>query len=491
MTSIHIRHMANRFRIPAAAWSERRRIARIFETATFDLLDAALADAGVDAQEEICIRRVSAFVRLQLAGTDYALARAWSQALADAILSAARTPHAGVVRYHSRAQALVDLVTSFLHGDLSRAWAWADLELWPRGACAGDRIDARAVLRALTLHPTLAVAVLAAVGRRHKLDRLILDAPPELWIELARAVLIEITGGDAMLDVPSSGLGRSDAGKTAGATFDLVAIAESILHKSAIASAIRRQQFQLVEPALTRGVVALAIAESEPWRLQNPSRADDLVNVVAKVLIRESMGAQEIVRDESETREGRNDTSIAAPTAQADEVVSPRPVTTEFGGLLFLLHVVAACDLPAIIEADAALVGRSLRWVLHQLAIVLTGCAGDDPAPLAFAGLRPSDVPPDRDEQSVSEHEADALARYAQQIVERLSEIFAGDDDREPISRVAWICERHAEIVSDPGWIEARFSHSDADTSIRRHGLDLNPDFIPWLGVVMRFAYVG
>jgi hypothetical protein len=43
--------------------------------------------------------------------------------------------------------------------------------------------------------------------------------------------------------------------------------------------------------------------------------------------------------------------------------------------------------------------------------------------------------------------------------------------------------------VTEPGWIELRFSLDEVSTEIRRAGLDLDPGYVPWLGVVMRFIY--
>jgi hypothetical protein len=53
-----------------------------------------------------------------------------------------------------------------------------------------------------------------------------------------------------------------------------------------------------------------------------------------------------------------------------------------------------------------------------------------------------------------------------------------------------WLLERRAELVADPGWIELRFDRRDVDTAIRRAGLDLDPDWLPALGVVVKFVYV-
>jgi hypothetical protein len=44
-------------------------------------------------------------------------------------------------------------------------------------------------------------------------------------------------------------------------------------------------------------------------------------------------------------------------------------------------------------------------------------------------------------------------------------------------------------VVADPGWIEVHLSLDDVSTPLRRARLDLDPGWVPWLGVVLRFVY--
>ena len=52
-----------------------------------------------------------------------------------------------------------------------------------------------------------------------------------------------------------------------------------------------------------------------------------------------------------------------------------------------------------------------------------------------------------------------------------------------------FVTARPAVIVADPGWIEAHYSLDSVDTGLRRAALDLDPGYVPWLGVVVRFVY--
>jgi hypothetical protein len=51
------------------------------------------------------------------------------------------------------------------------------------------------------------------------------------------------------------------------------------------------------------------------------------------------------------------------------------------------------------------------------------------------------------------------------------------------------ICRRRARVVADPGWIEVHLSLDEMSTDLRKAGLDLDPGYIQWLGVVIKFFY--
>ena len=64
----------------------------------------------------------------------------------------------------------------------------------------GPASDApRQVMRALIAHPGSAIGVLASAGRHPGLEWLVNGAPPAMWIDLARAVLFELSAGSALL----------------------------------------------------------------------------------------------------------------------------------------------------------------------------------------------------------------------------------------------------------------------------------------------------
>lgn len=186
----------------------------------------------------------------------------------------------------------------------------------------------------------------------------------------------------------------------------------------------------------------------------------------------------------------------AAPPAAPDpaqteaEPESPlaqrRRARTDWGGLLLLLNVLGPAgvlDMPSPLPP-----ARTLRWSLHRLAQALAPVAPDDPAALAFAGLAPGSRPPSLDAPAPSAPELAAIAALRERVALCLhAALGAGAEDPESV--LARVCRRPAEILADPGWIEVRFPLARVATEVRRAGLDLNPDWLPWLGAVVRFSY--
>ena len=105
----------------------------------------------------------------------------------------------------------------------------------------------------------------------------------------------------------------------------------------------------------------------------------------------------------------------------------------------------------------------------------------------ALAGQSPDARPPSEGAPEPERAELEAVGDAAAQVVDALVEALEWEDEREDV--VAFACRRRAEIVADPGWLEVRLALDEVATEVRRAALDLDPGFVPWLGVVVRFVY--
>ena len=165
---------------------------------------------------------------------------------------------------------------------------------------------------------------------------------------------------------------------------------------------------------------------------------------------------------------------------------------TAFGGLLFLLPLVAETGALDQMLAEPALAEWPLPAVLHRLALtLLPPLRATDPAALAFAGLPPDAAPPDATQpdgwrRDPGASAAVALGAAAARVVDELSARLPQWAGPALVQRVA---ERWAVIAADPGWIEVGLRLADVSVELRRAALDLDPGFLPWLGILLRYRY--
>jgi hypothetical protein len=519
MTAITIERFKVRYRTPREAPEAPRRLKQVMADTLRHGLEGAVERMGIGRDGYLCLREVKVRATLALRDGDAVLVEQLGRAIAGAIGGAAAAgTHA--VAYASRGSALVDLMTSALGGDFSRSWAWAQLAIWPSAAPVPAEAVADLVVRALAREPRPAIAALASVARSDgtAFARLLERAAPEAWMALARTATQ--AAGWAL---PATGAPPEPE------VFAQAPVARRIAVTSAIAQAVMAHGRSLpVAACLALG--ALAMVEAEPaLSLGGADRARATLAAVARqleaavsrgsstrspdasrggsVAAEERIGGPHVSRGAEPPGTGVNGThgktteplgstaarkspgpaeALRVPSESRQEV--RRQTTTEFGGLLYLVNLVERLGLPETIIRDDRLSARGLRWVLSQLGSALAGIPPHDPAALAFAGLLPGARPPAAMGPPADASELSAIREFQTAVVEGLRT--ALDRREEPEAALLdLVCRRRAEIVGDPGWIEARFSLDDISLDVRRAGLDRDPGWVPWLGVVVRFSY--
>jgi hypothetical protein len=467
-----VRRMQAHYVVPASNAGARARINRALDAAVNDILEAALERAGVPLDEQICVRSVNVAARLRLDMPDSALALAWAVALGDGIACEVREGGPNVVRYRSRSQALVDLVLSASRGDARRAWAWRQLGLWSGADDASREVLASRALATLACEAHAAPAVIAEVAERGGPESLIALArfgTPVEWASLERAVLgaagAETTRESSTDEASPSGIAH---------------IVARIRRVSRIA--IANRECGMLPATAAHALATLALFEAAP---DIALAASSPIGAIRSAL---APSASPSERPISPATHGPDAGELAPRVREG--------AATHAGGLLFLLHVVRDTDLPAMIAAEPLLETRGLRWTLHRLALSIGRLEPTDPAALAFCGLSPSRMPPSHDEPAPSIRELKLIDSYHRLVVDalraRLGNVDHGgaEQGNDAAAVLSSVIRRRAEIVADPAWIEARFSLDDVSVAIRRSGLDLNLDWLPWLGAVVRFAYV-
>jgi len=520
MSAITINRVHTRMRLPSQALSERARLNRVVADALDRFLETAIERHGISPHSYLCIRNLHASVRLRLRQTESQLAENFAETIANAVLE--KHGAESSVHYSSRVHALIDLARNVMSARFGRTWAWAQLGLWRHEWSSSAASTADHLLRVLASEPQYAVAVFAHVAPdQATIPMLLRWAAPRLWRELVAAAC-------RTFGVASLGFITSEPAPEFPSSLVTKFAARTVL-RSQIAQSFSADSTPRISDDLFTLFAVLVVLEFEPAVLRfagAPARA--LLNYVATVLQRrasddriaidgsdsapsvgellssEDIGApgdRLVVSDRLRADSASNPTTAAGRgsatlAAAAEEEAPPLDVRTvartSLGGLVYLLNLVARVDLPALINRDHRLTQRGLRWSLHQLAQLLVAGSSDDPAVLAFAGLLPRSVPPSSGEQPPADTELAAIREYRGEIVLQLRKALADRLELPNPSDAAlldFVCQRNAQVSGDPGWIEISFALDDISTALRFAGLDLDPGWIPWLGVVVRFVY--
>lgn len=477
MDTLYIRQFTARYHLRKSTRDERERLDKILRTVLDDMLEQALQHVGVPIEEEVCIRQLTIPVRLHLSAADSALVRTWGLTVAETLKRAADGPlSSDLVRYGSRAHALIDLAASIARGNYQRAWAWKQLGIWHTGERPSDGEAVRELVHALCTESQLLLPVFRALADQQLLSLLASRLSADQWLRLTQAALSATGTAFSLLDSDES-------------TGSVSSVVRQEAHRLIQASPLAEALTAIVaaSPEIARAMAILILLATDPSVLRTPAeKSRTLVNTVT-----EALGISAVVAEQyAEVSQQTSTTpALSSTSSSADESPIPavrRRAQTRFGGLLFLLGIMEDLGLPDEICAQFGLSNRLPRWIFHQLALALVPAEVDDPAVLAFAGLLPDAPPPSIDEYPPDAEEKRMIAVFAARIREAVGGRLNRKDQQAVIH---FLCQRRAEIVADPGWLEVRFPLAEVSIDIRRAGLDLNPDYVPWLGIVVKFIY--
>lgn len=186
-------------------------------------------------------------------------------------------------------------------------------------------------------------------------------------------------------------------------------------------------------------------------------------------------------------------TEDLSPTDSTQEL----SVLTQFAGIFWLYNLfLKTPDKLEQFLSGSVLYTRSQQWVWLWLCYSLLSQSDEINnqdqdfrvlAPL-FAGLGIESTDDEIFEQIPSSAEFVLLSDFAESIktdfVNRVlpEEVEGKASFREMI-------RRRARVTCCGPWMDVEYSLQDVDINVRRLGLDANPDFVPWLGMVVRFHY--
>lgn len=491
---------------------------RLALAAQQQLLDGELEAALMrlcSNDEIVLVKRLQARVRLSASHADRDNARRWSDALAATLSHALQ--HAGpqdLLRFGSRAQALHAFVADVLQMRSARDWAWQRLSLLPLNTSRSNSPAQRhaALLRLLADAPEEGVPLLR--GLLHSaLWPLLIEALDDGELRgLTQSVMAQLAGPQASgfsADVQPRLMPERAASH---ASADAVADAQL---PPWFACTLHAGRTTAHKPARTRWALRLACLLALPSLARRGPMAVDTQLQTWGVAALEYTAQNGL--DARPARDVQVQPDVAVATAAttaatpaerpnaAQDAMSPAVTTstglTEHGGLLLLAPLLPASGALALLDDPAVWPAGSLPQALHQLALRLWPVAPGDAAALAFCGLSPTASAPEA--LALSPMQDAALQQARQRLLQHLTERLATSlDDGSPRSpealatraqsqalALALVVPRRARVQFDPGWIDVHFLLRDVSTDLRRAALDLDPGFLPWLGLVLRYRY--
>lgn len=516
--TVHIRHFGIRHHV---ADDDARRRAMAAQQALLDgELDAALAPLA-PAGELVLLRRLALQVTLSDDVSDAVNARQWGEALGASLQRALQ--HArpeGLLRFASRHQAELAFVHDLLQGRAERDWAWQRLALLPAGREPGTGQRQSALVRLLADEPERGVPLLRALLptphwpallRRladGELRGLALSVAWCLSPALAAAwrrseAPVSSTEGSAPTDT-----GPSVVDERSAVAVDTAATApmwwpptlEAVGGGPRAAWALRLACV-LHAPGLARRGAAAVDAQWRFWA-ETAAAADQPApartfgdGATAPAGPAGSVAAFDPAAPAvSPTTQARTDRprppERQVPTAtQADPTAPGEPdadtaMRTRCGGLLLLLPLLPASGALALLEDPVLGPAAALPQRLHALALRLGAPGPRDAAALAFGALALHREPPPPWQPPPAQ--ADVLDRCRERLLDHLALRLPQWPASQRLARLLW---REARITVEPGWIDVRFALADVSIDLRRAALDLDPGFLPWLGVVLRYVY--
>lgn len=517
MDDLRIQRMRARYRLSPEQTSAKPRLDTIMRAMAGDILADSLASLGIGAHEEVCIDRLHHRGTIDLDAPDEEVAVAWASSITHALRERLERGGSGVVRFRSLEHAIADLAISAARGEVSRAWAWKKLGLWrgPIGA-GGDRsVACRELVIALKARPRAIVFVLIAAAkaglasklrsmlsaedarvlaqvlvasRGGSLEQLRAEEPPETFAPAAWAS--RLLGSLIFRTVGTELFLRAAQRQEDVAHAELYLLASSFEVEPVVSKRRAGELAVLLrEPKMLEWVAVLAKNLRAPSPSPAPSSASSSRTAAATKPSPAPSSKFSPKRELDADLDLDPELDPAAPaTEDAEPVDLQERGFTRAGGLLFLHHILRDLQLADAIAADEVFAPRTLKGVMHLLALTLLPLEPHDPAALAFAGFAPESAVAVLADPPASRGESERLEHYATLIVERLAALLP---DRDP-SRdrlLASVCKRRAQIAADPAWIEVHLELEEVSTELRRAGLDLDLGWVPWIGASVRFIY--
>ncbi|WP_460314780.1 hypothetical protein [Aliiglaciecola aliphaticivorans] len=161
---------------------------------------------------------------------------------------------------------------------------------------------------------------------------------------------------------------------------------------------------------------------------------------------------------------------------------------SEYAGLLFVLNILKQPEW----QHDLAILLDNPYPVIEQLNLLgqyLLPQGMLDPVIKVFSGELFAAQSTKAVSKQIKNADYSAYQSFAKQIKLALMNHLGEPPNSNGNMTFEFLCRRKGRIEYQAGWVNIVFEMDTIDTQIRGAGLDLNPDYVPWLGYVVKFYY--
>ncbi|GAC13038.1 hypothetical protein [Aliiglaciecola lipolytica] len=521
--NIQIKEVLRRYHLSETESHQKARLNLLTEQLFREYIDLALISNGLSDKDIVCIRTWHVPIVFDPNKTDIEVFQSWLAKL-DATLKQlfAQPDPSNWIRYSSEIDVLTSIPIMLASRQLDDVWAWQQM-----GIVRDDNMDFDSAksdwLAYLERNPTTLKAVfiaLAVDGRvkmlfQHQfldfydavrlIDK-ILEFKPD-WSLLLSQVNIQCTGNwptllaQVSLNQLSQNNSISGSQALVGETWLVFysMLKSSSGHKNDATKAINTKPIDDIKCLVFSALLSDWVKSGYRLEITNNAklisfavmRIEQVTTALSRFTEPAPMSANSNSSSHNEDLQSQDEAvDLLFTDIPIISQLSPTNVLllSEFAGLLYIINLlkrpVWQAQLVALLEH-----GDSPSVLLRALAKRLLRSVSDDPVIDVFSGEITQIQKDNKVSDPLNQKQIDALDDFVQQLKQEIIHMLGDRTPRNEQQILDWLCRRKARIDYQPGWVNVTFELDSIDTQVRAAGLDLNPDYVPWLGYVVKFYY--
>lgn len=502
MSQVNIQHLMRRYHLQEGQGHLRPRLDDLTETLFREYLQDTLDSLAVRSNEIVCIRELYVPIKFTAGKTDFEIFEDWRNDLFHALRNqlVKRSSHQ-IVQYPSLIEALKSIARSLTLGLNNHHWAWNQIGITKGTDNCNNTIKVQwidylithpeliiPVMKGLMSEDTFAVLIFKGVISAAELSQLTDACFRNLRLEVNWRIAPDVQFGSLY-----NKISRSNALKhlndshwiwtiiTSFKSPSVVNLKREAPDNTMIESLIKSLFWSIFEDKKgTAGARLLTRKNVEQHILTLAQWINNLDHMPTSVPLKEPVNKKLPLATEL-----YSDQQIICPNS------SQEPLISEFGGLLFCLNALGQSETLARLQGEE-LDDYSISQLLENLCWMWLPQSKGDAVVDVFSGRIFESRESMGNDQVLSETATESLANIAQQFKQTLSRTLAnleGADNDDGTQLFEIMCRRRVRIEAQPGWVNVFFELDSADSTIRSAGLDLDPDFVPWLGYTVKFYY--